>query len=56
MSRVCRNRISQHHPNNNFRVCRGLDGLQKIKLRTHEEDKSDIGARETRENASDVQG
>ena len=34
--------------NNNFQTSRGLDGLQVFKLRTHEEDKSDIGTRETR--------
>ena len=37
----------QHFPNTtNFRASRGLDELQKLKLRTYEEDKNDIGTRE----------
>ena len=38
--------LPQHFPNNNnFRTSRGLDGFINRKLRTHEEDKSDIGTR-----------
>ena len=48
--------IRQHFPNTtNFRASRGLDGLQKPKLRTYEEEKSDIGTREMRQKRSDVQ-
>ena len=37
----------QHFPNTTkFRASRGLDELQKLKLRIHEEDNSGIGTRE----------
>ena len=49
------NEIHQHFPNTtNFRASRGLDGLQKAKLPTHEEEKSDIGTRGMRQKRSDV--